>query len=77
MGETVSFLKKPSTNLKAFNPIQKEQDRLSPAVPLNVPAVNLIHEYVGSTYKHTLQAQADPVQWSSVAFYVASCSRYH
>lgn len=44
-------------------------------MPLNVPAVNLIYEYVYSTYKHTLQAKVDPVQWSYITFYITACSR--
>lgn len=75
MGETVVFLKKHWTNVKAFNPIQKEQARLYLAIPLNVLARNLIYEYVDSTYKHTLQAKVDPVHWSYITLYITACSR--
>lgn len=74
MGETVIFFKKHQTNIKTFNPTQKEQARLSPAIPLNVSATNLIYEYVDSTYKYTLQAKVDPVQWSYTTFYITTCS---
>lgn len=75
MRETVIFLKKHWTSVKAFNPIRKEQASLSPAIPLNVPAMNLIYEYVDSTHKHTLQAKVDPVQWGYITFYITACSR--
>lgn len=41
MGEAVIFLKKCWTSVKAFNPIQKEQASLSPAILFNVPAIKL------------------------------------
>lgn len=43
-------------------------------MPLNVPAMNLIYEYVDFTCKHTLQAKVDPVHWSYITFYITACS---
>lgn len=69
------FLKKHWSNVKVCISVQKEQARVSPAIPLNVPVMNLIYEYIDSTSKHTLQAKVDSVQWSYITSYITACCR--